>query len=1171
MYQFYDKNKVQPPGYAVKFLLVMKLTTLILITVVLQVSASANAQRITLSENNAPLDEIFNKISDQCGYDFLASTSVLKAAKPVTIHVKNESLNDVLEFIFRQQPLQYVIQEKVVVISKKDPLQTKGETILVTPVEVRGKVTDSLGNALPGATLQVSGTDKSYTTHTDGTFDVTANVNDLVTVTFVGYRSFTFKVVQGMRFQTIVLYPSFANLREVSVVSTGYQRIPKERATGSFTLIDSALLNRSVSTNILDRLNGVTSGVLFNNSSNLQFGQSAIEIRGRATLFSNPNPLIIVDNFPYDGDPGNINPNDVESITLLKDAAAASAWGSRSGNGVIVITTKKGHLNAATQVSINANVTIGNKPDLYYLPQLTSAQYIGVEQFLFNQGAYDNAISNGYQALSPAVSIFSAARNGTISKADSLSAINTLKGYDSRAQLLKYFYRPSVYQQYQASVSGGGPTQKYFFSAGYDKNLSNVVSSNYDRLTLNATNTWYFLKNRLELFTNIVYTGSTTKSGPTLAATGYPYDQIADAGGNPLAVARTLNIPYASTAGNGALLNWLYKPLQELENGYSGTTSSLTDYRINLSLSYSILKGLKASALYSYEKGVNDVNNLNELESYYTRNQINTFTTIDPVSGAVSYPLPMGAILNKNLGNSSSNNGRFQLNYDHRWDKNSISAIAGTEIKDYTTFNNTYTLYGYNPETATDQNQAVNFTAYNPYFYGYNTGQIPANTSGLGTTNRFFSVYFNGSYTYNDKYIVSISARKDESNLFGVSANQKGVPLGSAGLAWIVNRESFYAVDWLPQLKLRATYGYTGNVNTSISAYLTARGADIAQVYNAYAATIVNPPNPSLRWEVNRNIDLGIDFALKGNRISGSIDYWQKAGLDLIGSSPVAPQTGISLYTGNSANTLTKGLDVQLNSVNLKGKFGWTTTLLYNYDRNKVTAYKVNNGTNLNVVSANYNNPLQGYPYYAILSFNYAGLDATGSPQGYLDGKTSTDYTGIMNSTNRAELVYHGSATPTSFGSLRNTFSYKDFDLSFNITYKLGYYFRRASLNNGTLYSAGQNSYQMADFESRWQKSGDERHTDVPALIYPDNIYRDNLYTYSSALVADASHIRLQDLRLGYRIHKMRYLPFSNLNVFAYINNIGILWRANKYHIDPDYPAGIPAVRTIAFGLKADL
>ncbi|MDB5010790.1 MAG: TonB-dependent Receptor Plug Domain protein, partial [Mucilaginibacter sp.] len=1039
-------------------------------------------------------------------------------------------------------------------------------------VSVTGKVTDTAGAALSSATIKIKGTNKIALTDAEGTFSINAQPGDEIEVSFIGFETYSFKVKNDQPFQLIPLRAMSSKLNEVSVVSNGYQTLPRERATGSFTQIDNTLINRSVSTNILDRLNGVSSGLIFNNNGDHQFGQANIEIRGRATLFSNPNPLIVVDNFPYDGDLNNINPNDIESITILKDAAAASAWGSRSGNGVIVITTKKGRLNSGPVVSINANTTIGEKPNLYYTPQLSSAEYIGIEQFLFNKGAYNTAINNGYSALSPAVQIFLAKRNGIISAADSLAQINTLKGYDVRQQLLKYYYRPSVNQQYQASISGGSAIQKYFVSVGYDKNLNNLVNSGYDRVNLNASNTYYLLKNRLELFTNIIYTGSTTNSGPVFAATD-PYNQIADANGNPQPVANTLRLSYAAAAGNGKLLNWLYEPLDELNNGYSNTTAKQTDYRINLSLSYKIFKSLKASALYNYEKGITETNNLNQLQSYYTRNLINTYTQINAATGVVTHPIPLGGILNNNRTDIASNDGRFQLNYEDSWGKHAINAVAGTEIDDYTSLNSTYTLYGYNPETATNQNSAINYTVNYPYFYVGNTGRITPNMTQLGTTNRFFSAYFNGSYIYADKYIASLSARRDESNLFGVAENQKGVPLWSAGLAWIASNEKFYISDWLPLLKLRVTYGYTGNVNTSISAYLTAISGLLNQTYNIPYNQIANPPNPSLRWEKDRNINLGVDFAIRGNRLSGSIDYWVKDGMDLIGNSPIAPQTGITLYMGNSANTSTKGVDMQINSINVEGKFRWLTTLLYNHRQSVVTAYMVSNGTNLNVVSGNYNNPLKGYPYYAIFSFKYAGLNNTGNPQGYLNGQLSTDYTGIMNATNRAELVYNGSATPTSFGSLRNSFGYKAFDLSFNITYKFGYYFRRSSLNNGTLYATagGASSYQEADYSNQWQKPGDELITNVPALIYPANSLRTNLYTYSDILVQKGDNIRFQDLRMGYTIAKKPYLPFRNLNVYTYINNIGILWRANKYHIDPDYPVGIPVPRTIAFGVKADL
>src|SRR5690606_28060105 len=231
--------------------------------------------------------------------------------------------------------------------------------------------------------------------------------------------------------------------------------------------------------NILDRLDGVTSGRIFNTNNNRQLGQSDTQIRGRATPFANSDPLIIRDNFPYEGEISNISPNDIENITMLKDAAAASAWGARAGNGVIVITTKGGRIGNKTKVEINTNLTISEKPDLYYTPQLSAAEYIEVEQFLFNQGLYNVAINNGFTPLSPAVEVFAKARSGLIGSADSLSSIRQLATYDSRAELLRHYYRTGVNQQYQASLSGGEGNHSYFFSAGYDKNLeSNVTNKN---------------------------------------------------------------------------------------------------------------------------------------------------------------------------------------------------------------------------------------------------------------------------------------------------------------------------------------------------------------------------------------------------------------------------------------------------------------------------------------------------------------------------------------------------------------------------------------------------------------------------------------------------------------------------------------------------------------------
>lgn len=1154
--------------------LIGTLFTFLFFLMLLFSTVTAKAQSITIQLKDADMEKAFREIKKQSGYGFWYEKDALINAKKVTFSVKDGTLKQVLDICFNGQPLTYEIVDRTVIvkpISKTKNLPTgspSGNLLLL-----KGKVVDE--KKIPMSGVSIKSFKGAATTADDGSFTVEVDaLNTAVEFSYIGYSS-VIKTIGDNRYIEVIMYETSSELDAVEVVNTGYQSLPKERASGSFVTIDNELLNRNgATTSILERIEGITSGVNFSKngfSGNgaRQARQSEIEVRGRATLFSNATPLIVLDNFPYDGDLSNINPNDVESITVLKDAAAASAWGARSGNGVIVITTKKGKLNSAPKISFISSLNVAAKPDLYSQPQLSSEQFIEVQQFLFANGAYNAAINDGFSGLSPAVDIMLARRNGTINLAQETSQLDLLRSYDVRDQLLRYNYRKALQQQYQASVTGGGSSQKYFVSFGYNKNLNGTVNSSYDRLTLNASNTYYFVKNKLELFSNIIYTSGKSITGPSLNGE-YPYSQFADAMGSPLVQARDLRVSYASAAGNGKLLDWLYRPLDEVNKGYGTTINDLTSYRINLSLSYNVVKGLKISALYGYEKGLTDGSTLNEVQSYYTRNMINRFSQINASSGAVTYPMPMGGILNSSLSNLKSNNGRMQASYSSIWGRHELNAIAGSEIKDQTNFRTAITWYGYSPETSINQNGAISYTTNYPLFYNpSSTSRINPNASQGGNTNRFFSYYFNGSYIFDGKYIATLSARRDESNLFGVDTNQKGVPLWSVGAAWNINKESFYNIPWLPQLKLRGTYGYTGNVNNSISAYLTAT-TSAGNDYNTNFASIVNPPNPNLRWEKISNINLGLDFSTKENRINGSVDLWQKNGIDLIGNSPIAPQTGAALYTGNSANTTTRGIDLQVNTININGAFKWETTLLHNYASSKVTDYKVSNGNNLNVVSANYNNPLEGYPLYALFSFKYAGLNSSGDPQGFIKGQISTDYTTIRNSIDRNELVYHGSAVPTSFGSLRNIFSFKEFDFSFNVAYKFGYYFRRGSLNNGTLYSGGANGYQMDDYGNRWQQAGDELKTYVPAMVYPSVTNRTNLYTFSDVLVEKADHIRLQDIRLGYTLNPKKHALLKNLNVFGYLGNLGIIWRANKKHIDPDSPNGIPIARTTSFGLRAN-
>ncbi|QES88748.1 TonB-dependent receptor [Rhizosphaericola mali] len=320
-------------------------------------------------------------------------------------------------------------------------------------------------------------------------------------------------------------------------------------------------------------------------------------------------------------------------------------------------------------------------------------------------------------------------------------------------------------------------------------------------------------------------------------------------------------------------------------------------------------------------------------------------------------------------------------------------------------------------------------------------------------------------------------------------------------------------------------------------------------------------------------INIGIDFGIKNHLLNGSIEYYQRTSTNLLGLSPLAPSMGLSQYTGNTADMKGHGFDITLNSNNIQGIFSWQTNFLFSYTIDKVTNYKVQQSSANSYLNPGTIFPQVGKPLFTLSSYKWMGLDDKGNPQGLVDGNPSQQYNSIITSTNLESLDYNGPSSPPYFGSLRNTFSYKQLSISFNIIYKFGYYFRRTSINYYNLFNGDYNQ-DNDDYDHRWQNPGDEKHTNVPSLIYPADNNRDAFYTYSSALVEKGSHVRLQDIQLIYSLSKKQFplCPFNDIRIYGYINNIGLLWRANKYNIDPDYAnGGIPAPRTYALGLKFDL
>jgi len=1136
-------------------------------------------KRITIDVEKKTLKETLDQISKQAHVGIIYSNAKGILKNPVTIHAKDQPVSKVLNALLTPLTLTYeIIGDQIVVKFDNTSSRSSSQEQPENPrFPIKGKVTDGNGSPLAGATIKIKDGSTLATTDSNGEFEIN-NVADstVLQISFVGYLTKEF-VVTNAKYLTISLQNGSNQLNEVSVVSTGYQNIPKERATGSFSQPIKAEFDARVAPDVLSKLNGITSGLIFNSNTLASKSGSDINIRGRSTIFANDQPLIVVDNFPYNGNINNINPNDVESVTILKDAAAASIWGVRAGNGVIVITTKKGQFNQSLKVNFNANLTVIAKPDLNYNPnQLNATSYIGLEKFLFDQGYYNSNLTNTTTGpvISPAVQLFAANKAGTLTSNDLNSQLDVLRNYNVNNQLSKYFYQHASNQQYALTLSGGSDRASYFFSSGYDRNLPSIKDNVSQRITVNSQNVFHPLRNlELSAGLNIIQTNSQSDNTLGLIQSHiFPYSQFVNSEGTPIAIPYQYNQSFIQTELSKGFLDWSLVPLNEL--GGANNLTKVTDIRLSTGLKYTFIKGLSGEIKYQYESTNNENRLYQSQQTYTARNLINQFSIV--TNGKVSgYNVPLGGILNLTNGNAIANNARATLNYEYSWKDNNIVALAGYELSQVTGDSNNSVLYGYNDDLAT-------FTNVNPLtsFVTNPTGRSTL-SSGLGINSsiaRLRSSFANFAYTYKDKYTLSGSARIDGSNYFGVAANQKTVPLWSAGAKWDIFKEQFYKSEWLPILTLRASYGYNGNLISSVTGVTTLRYFSNAPFTNLNYAQISNIGNPDLRWEKNGITNFAVDFASKSNILTGSFEYFFKHGTDLLGFKSFPENSGINSLEGNYSSMVGHGFDFVLTSRNLNGNVKWSTTLLISHATDKVTHYDVTPLSNQLVGVNGSTVPNVGKPVYGYYGYKFGGLDpATGNPIGFLSGVESQNYAQITTNTPLNDLVYIGPARPTYFGGLNNRFAYGGFTLTFQISYKLGYYFMAPTIYYSTIGSAGNAFLKVnSDYNKRWQNPGDEKKTNVPSLVYPFVPARDQFYQYSTVNVFNAGNIRLQDISLSYDLNKSLFhkLPFSALQLFAYANNIALLWKANHVGIDPDAVPGVgdnttmPSPRSISIGLK---
>lgn len=1044
-------------------------------------------------------------------------------------------------------------------------------TLVYGQYSIEGQVVSSSSGApIEGAIVRAGQQGKSVFTNENGVFKL---VLDEIASSFdVSYLGFETNTVSApfASFINIAL-DSLSNELEEVVISSGYQKIPKERVTGSFSFIDSSLLNRKFTPDLLGRLEGVTSALAFDRRSNQDNdGRASLRLRGIGTMYANSQPLIVLDNFPYEGDIANLNPNDVLSVTVLRDAAAASIWGVRAANGVVVITTRQGHASETVSIGLTSNVAISPRPDFSYDQGfLEASEFLDIEEFLFSRGLYDNQLQSIIkQPVTPYVEYLNRHRVGAID-AEKLSMIRKdFEVADIRDDASKYLYRNTLNQLTALTIDGGINALRYYFSAGYGINNTQLLGTGDHRFTINTFGTYKLSKN-LELQSRIFLTMSDNKDNGidfrSLSDKLYPYARLKDNIGQNDVIVREYSEEYKAEQENLGLVDWRYRPLDEL--ALSDQTSRSTDIIWNTTLSYRLSSSLSIDARYQFARDLTRNRLLNHEDSYYVRSMLNRYTQPDGVS-----VFPMGAVFGESFGSSETHEFRPTLNVNTYFGQNNIHAIAGVEIKQNMLESSHMTRYGFDPDNLIAQGN-LNFNEqYQVRPLGTALLPAPANNS-RETIDRYLSYFSNVAYSLKGRYVASGSARWDVSNLFGVNTNQRGVPLWSIGGSWLLSEEPFYSLSWIPYLRIRTTYGINGNLDKSVTAFPTARFANDGQT-GLLTAQVTNPGNPSLRWERVKTANLALDFHTKNKRIAGSIEYYKKNSKDLFGYSFIDPTVFFSGSAGGSyminyASMTGRGLDFELNSINIQtNQWQWKSFFFLNYNTNRVTEYLDDARGSLDAfLFGRFTRPIKGLPMDIIFSYPWKGLDGeTGDPLVIVDGELGKAYARYRQGLKLDDLVYHGSSVPLIFGAFRHTFDFSGWSIGFNLQYKFKYFFRRSSIN---YYSFLTSNIAHQDHKLRWRQPGDEHFTQVPALPEQIDGHRDLVYNYSELLVEPGDHIRLKDIVFSYNIPLPRYLSVRDLRIYGNVSNLGILWKKSGSGIDPDYPLSIfPPLRSYSLGFS---
>ena len=1142
-------------------------------------------QVVTINAKSMSVKQFFAEVKKQTGLNFIYSTDLAAKLPHISVNATNRPLREVLDDVMQKVNCKYDIEGNIVTITRR----ISGERVR----NVSGIVTDESGDPLIGVSVCID--DSKVCTITDSkgfyTLKVPADACKLK-FSYLGMSNATLKLGAGRA--PIQRNLQMATDHELSeVVVTGYQEISKPKMTGSVTTITSSKLDERYTTNIMNNLEGRVAGLSTYNGK--------MTIRGTSSLYAETTPLLVVDGVPVEGSIDDLNPYDIESVNVLKDAAANAIYGAKAANGVIVVTTKNAKKAGKIDIDFSANLTVYEKQNVDYADNfyMTPEQQVDTESkywdyyFFHNDGEISDPIKSasqtiafGTQAITPIQYAYYQCAKGEITEAELQSQLASLKKNNYAKEYADAVYKQRVMQQYNLSLRGRSDKFTNNLTINYKYDNSGLINHFANQFNAQYKGSYNVAK---WLTASMTINGIYSKKKEA----GYDYN-----GSYASIWAQPAYMPFYNA--NGSVKNQHYwydgndymtfdSPFEDLSSNpvdeyQRNTQITRRQYmRYHGDLLFKIIDGLSANAQFVYETNHNTVEWNATQDSHVMRTMRNAYYYQTADGSYANYVPTTGGMLRTTNTDGRYWTARGQLNYNKTFGKHDISAIAGLEFRETKQTGSKALMIGYDDQLQTSSTHTIDFATlstmdYSPSFYGL-LGGYPASQfvfspyiqEGMGviteTHHKYASGYFNLTYTYDEKYNVFGSFRKDYADVYGLNAKFRGTPLWSVGAGWLIHNEGFMKnVKWVDFLKLRASYGVTGNIYQGATSYMTATSGNLNSYTNLPYGEIESPANPNLKWEQSRTTNIGIDFGLIGNRLRGSIDYYNKVAKDVFSYRTLDPTSGFTSMFVNAASMRNRGIEIQitydwLRAHNRNG-WAWTTNFTMSHNSNIVTDVENPSTRAYELISRPY---VEGKPASALWSYRFAGISDQEGEKGqtlfYIeDGGTSHNAQGKSTSI----LEYSGQSEPKIIMGMDNTVKWNGFSVSVLMSYYGGHKMRALAENE--TFASSWSTAIASYFQNAWTP---ENPTNTPGIGRYASTSTSSQTMYSNTAIHDASFLKIRNIVLGYDFPTEWFhgTGINRLSLRFQIDNPKYLWVANKVHVDPE-TLGLRNPSSYIFGLN---